>query len=309
MKQYVDLLFESIIKHDPSILPLADIYAATEDGHPAALCMMTSFKTITGLNKISICAIDEVEGQIVVTSNVDESGMPIVFFARIKIEKEKITELEFYLVRSRGDSGFWCAPEDMGKEQPAGWSSMIPEDGKATREELLQLGKAIFDSSIVSEYKSAPDLILMELGGVVYESPVYSYALNPDAFEKEPEPTDPREPIPFGIPPQRPCDSNARVVVVDENQGIVVTIGMIEGYVSPYIVPDENSSCFVPGSLMEMHRNSLKDELFIGKKAAKEMPASAITMTVNRYHSGMVQGYHQYILMQSPGARSVWAEK
>jgi len=38
MKKYGELLLDSMVKHDPSILPLAETFAATENGKPL-LCV------------------------------------------------------------------------------------------------------------------------------------------------------------------------------------------------------------------------------------------------------------------------------
>lgn len=302
MKKYIDILMKSMVEHDPSILPLADTYAATENAKAAALSNMTCWRTITGLNYIAQCFEDKQEGQVFATVNVDESGMPTILFARLKIEKELIAEIELGIIRSRADSGFVYLPDEMNT-LPSGWTSSIPEDGRATRKELYDLGKAVFDASGPVEYETSADCILMEIGGIVYEDPDYLSTLNGE--DKEAAIKD-RVTIPAGLWPGRPQDPNARVVVVDEAQGVVISMGSIEGYVCPYIVTNETSSCFVPACMIEQHRSTLNEEMFRGKKTLKEMPASSSTVEIVRYHSGKVQGMHRYIFLQGPRATSPW---
>ncbi|MBP2663240.1 MAG: hypothetical protein H6Q71_1188 [Firmicutes bacterium] len=305
MKKFADLLFKSMVEHDPSILPLADTYAATENSQPAALSMMNCWRTVTGLNFVGQYIIDKQAGQVFVTANVDESGMPSVFFGRLKVDNAVITELELYIDRSRGDSGFVFFPNEMNK-LPKGWTSPIPKDGRATREELLAVGKAIFDESGSKQYEASEDCILMEVGGIVYEDPDYLETLSGGdgkAVSKEPVT------IQAGLWPGRPVDPNARIIVVDEEQGIVVSFGNVDGYVCPYVVTNETGTCFVPGCMIEKHRKTINQEALKGKQVLKEMPATAATVEILRFHSGKIQGMHRYLNLQGPGAGSPWLTK
>jgi len=304
MKKYVDLLFESMIAHDSSMLPLAATYAATENSKGSAPANMNCWRTITGLNFIGQCYVDKQEGQVYITANLDEGGMPTIFFGRLKVENELISELELNLIRSRGDSGFVYLPEEMNKH-PQGWTSPIPADGRATREELYAVGKAIFDASGPIEYEASEDCILMEIGGIVYEDPDYLNVLQ-DGDEAEEAKSKELVTIPAGLWPLRPQDPNARVVVVDEEQGVVVSIASIDGYVCPYVVANETGSCFVPGCMIEQHRRTLNKEMYKGRSVMKEIPSNACTVEILRFHSGKVQGMHRYIHMQGPGAKSPW---
>ena len=305
MKKYVDLLFKSMTERDYTLLPLTDTYTATENSQGAALPMMSMWRTVTGLNFIGQVIQDKQQGQVFVTANLDESGMPSVFFGRMKIENEAISELELYIDRARSDSGFVLLPEEMDK-LPRGWTSLIPADGKATREELDTVGRAIFDNSDGVEYEADLDCILMEIGGIVYEDPEYLENLrNEESTSDEPKSTK-LVSIPAGLWPMRPTDPKARVIAIDEDQGIVVASAVIDGFVCPYVVPGETASCFVPACMIENHRNTVDLEKLKGKQVISEIPASAVTMEILRFHSGKVQGMHRYINLQGPGARTPW---
>jgi hypothetical protein len=294
-----------MIAHDPTLLPLADSYEATENSHPSALSIMNCWRTITGINCVGQCMIDKPAGQILVTASVDESGMPSVFYGRLKIKNDLIAELELYINRSRGDSGFIFLPNKMN-ELPSGWTSPIPQDGRATREELVALCRALFDTSGPIQYEASPDCILMELGGIVYEDPDYL-----DTMQNEGKKSDSKElvTIPAGLWPVRPCDPNARVEVIDEEQGIVAGFATVHGYVCPYIVPHETGSCFVPDSMIELHRKTITPELMNGKKAIKEMPATAASVDIVRFHSGKVQGMHRLTTLEGLGSESYWVKR
>src|SRR4030067_638017 len=89
MKEYADLLLSSMVAHDPSMLPLADRYAATENSVAGSLNMMSFWRTVTGVKQMGQFLVDPVAGQLLVTANLDEGGASTVFCGRLKIEGEK----------------------------------------------------------------------------------------------------------------------------------------------------------------------------------------------------------------------------
>jgi hypothetical protein len=295
-------------ERDCAMLPLTDTYMATENSQGASLPIMSFWRTVTGLNFIGQIIQDKEQGQVFVTANLDESGMPSVFFGRLKIVGEAISELELYIDRSRADSGFVLLPEEMNKH-PRGWTSPIPADGKATRAELEAVARAIFDNSDGVEYQADPDCILMELGGVVYEDPEYLDNLCSDESTRSESRPKELVTVPAGLWPMRPTDPNARIIAIDEEQGVVVASALIDGFVCPYVVPGETASCFVPACMIENHRNTVDLEKLKDKKVIAEIPASAVTMEILRFHSGKVQGMHRYINLQGPGAGTPWVTK
>lgn len=302
MRELADLLFESMVARDPWKLPLADRYAATENSVAASLNMMSAWRTVTGVKQRGLTIVDPEAGQVVVTANVDEGGSSTVFCARLKAREGRITELEMYNNRCRGDAGFIMLPDEMGTP-PKGWTSPIPPGGKATRQELLEVGKAVFDPSRPAP-ESSPDCVLMEAGGIVLEDPYYLDLLMDGRLQERPSTE--KVSIPAGLWPGRPADPDARVVAADEDQGIVVAIGVVPGFVSPYVVPSMTESCFVPAAMIEMHRRTLDPEMFAGRHVLLEMPAVAVTVQMLRLHSGKLQGLQMIHNLQGPGGGTPW---
>jgi hypothetical protein len=103
-----------------------------------------------------------------------------------------------------------------------------------------------------------------------------------------------------GLWPGRPQDFKSRVLVVDEEKGVVVSAGIIQGYVCPYVVEKETGSCFVPEEMVMQHRKTLDPKMFEGKQVLKQMPACAATVEIVRFHSGKLQGSHRYMHLQGP---------
>jgi len=302
MKEYADLLLRSMVARDPGMLPLADRYAATENSVAGSLNMMSFWRTVTGVKRMGQYIVDPVAGQMLVTANLDEGGSSTAFCGRLKIDGEKIGELELYNIRSRAEAGFVMLADEIGTV-PEGWTSPIPPGQKATRAELLQLGKAIFDKSLPAPEPS-PDCLLMEAGGIVFEDPYYVDLL----FDGEAKPRTSYEKVSIvaGLGPDRPSDPNARVVVIDEEQGIVVAIGLVPGFVSPYVVPSTTESCFVPTPMIAMHHRTLDPEMMKGRQLLTEMPAVGVSVQLVRMHSGRLQGLHMYNVLQGPGGGSPW---
>ncbi len=303
----IQVLFDAMIAQDPSMLPIADRYYATENSHGSALGAMTCFRTITGLTYIGHLVVDEVANSIFVTANLDENGVPTICTARVQLENDEITELEINLIRSKGDSGFIYLPEEMDQHH-SGWTMAIPEGGRASREELLAVGEAIFNTSSGVEYEASPDCILEEIGGIVYEDAEYLDNLQGTDDNKAAAATKTKVTIPAGLWPMRPQDPNARVIAVDVEQGIVVSTGQIDGYVCPYITADETSTCFVPACMIEMHNKTLDTNQYKGRKVPHQMAAVGTTVEILRYHSGKIFGMHRYVNLQGPGAVSPWVK-
>ena len=304
LKDYADLLLKSMVARAPSMLPLADRYAATENSVAGSLNMMCGWRTVTGIKQMGQYIVDEPAGQLFFTACLDEGGSSTGFWARLKVVDEKLSEIEMYCARSRADTGFMMLADEIGT-YPSGWTSPIPSGQKASREDLLQLGKAIFDGAAPAP-DASPDCLLMEAGGVVMEDSDYLDLLMSGEIKERA--SDEKVPIVAGIGPGRPSDPNARVAAIDEEQGIVVSIGVIPGFVSPYVVTHATESCFVPAEMMHMHNKTLRPDMFAGRQLLVEMPGVAVTCEVVRLHSGLIQGIQLFHNLQGPGGGTPWVQ-
>ena len=311
MEKFINILLDSMVNHDAESLPMADRYRATENGIPSAVRHMTCWRTITGFSGIAHKLIDEKMQTVVVVAEAVEGdpNVPSLMSARMLIEDEKIKELEVYLLRSRNQAGFWFKPEQL-TSLPAGWSTPIPETGRATYDELYALGAAINNMNIKAEYFGSEDCFGMENGGVVYEHIDYMTRMAPPGAPKidmsiVPPSGRMATPMPM-LFPVRPTDLKNRVLAVDVEQGLVACYGTMPGIVSPYIVSDEISTCFVPEGMADMHRNTLTPDLMEGKQLLEEGKATAMATTIVRFHSGRLQGYHQIIVLNGEGYHCPW---
>jgi hypothetical protein len=116
-------------------------------------------------------------------------------------------------------------------------------------------------------------------------------------------------PIPCGSPPNRPTDPGARTNLIDEEQGIVISFGNVNGVVAPYLVTDPTLSAFVPTSMLGSYDELLRQQRASGrftKPALKRMPATVTVAQMYRIFDGKLQGMHLLEHLGPPGAVSSW---
>lgn len=91
----------------------------------------------------------------------------------------------------------------------------------------------------------------MENGKVVAENPEVLKHIGPpqknesnsgDGSAKLTANPDGSVPVPCGNPPERPTDKLARTTVIDEEQGVVVSFGIVHGISEPYVITNPTES-------------------------------------------------------------------
>jgi len=93
----------ALVKHDASKLPFADKVRITEDSKDKTVDKMDLVRTVTRLRGYRQDFLDEREGIAGSDVVVEESGAPVLLVVRMKIQADKITELETVATRSRAD--------------------------------------------------------------------------------------------------------------------------------------------------------------------------------------------------------------
>ena len=307
LKGFADQLLASIVARDVTKLPLAKVYAATENSVPSALGMMVVWRTATAA-KSNYYVIDPQSQQVFLISTVSEGPNDTLLFGRLKIQNSLISEIELYTSRSRGQSGFQFSPNALAN-MPKAWTVAVPPERRASRAALLQAGRSIFDTAV-----KAPDIgagcVLYENGKVVAENaevaksvaPTDQPGAKPAANNAAASNADGTVPIPCGNPPIRPTDKNARTDIIDEEQGIVVSIAIVNGVAEPYLVTNPTESAFVPNSMLQPFTDMLKKQQASGKftaPAVRPMPASQVVAELHRVYDGKLQGL---MMLQSSGA-------
>jgi hypothetical protein len=317
LKGFAEQLLESIVARDPTRLPLAHEYAATENSIPSALSLMVIWRTVTAA-KDRYYVIDPTSGQVFLIATLREGPNDTLLFGRMRVERGLVSEVELYTNRSRGQGGFQfdaAGPSHF----PAAWTVAVPPERRASRAALLLAGRSIFDTSVAAPEASS-SCVVMENGKVVAENPDVLKAIGPPATGEPKEAEnkvsavnpDGTVPVPCGNPPNRPTDKNARTTIIDEERGVVVSMAVVHGVAEPYLVTNPTESAFVPNALLQPYADMLKKQQSSGQfKAAalRPMAASAAVSEVHRIYDGKLQGLHLLVNLGAPGSSSPWVSK
>ncbi|PWC24053.1 hypothetical protein [Brenneria nigrifluens] len=310
----------SMKEHNSESLPLARSYLLTENGTPVSPVMSTLWRTVTDFKPLGPGqeAIDPATGQIVVITEVREGDSPSVFYGRLKVEDRHLTELELYISRSKGESGQLFAPHELDN-LPQAWRYEVPAKDKAGREELTRVAYSVFDKS----YGNPPgskSCELVEMGGRVIEDPdALKLITQADAPDLSHRATEGGVSVPCTVS-DRPEDKQARVVV-DVQQGVAASFGIVPGVVFPSFITPGLESTFVPADSSagwkrlpaDIHdpngtprqsRHKHGDLPYV--PVLKTMPASMQTVEVVKFYGGKIEGVQRYMHMQSVGSGSVW---
>jgi hypothetical protein len=313
-------LLASIAARDPTRLPLAHEYAATENSIPSALGLMVIWRTATAARS-SYYVIDPTSGQVFLIATLSEGPNDTLLFGRIKVEGRLISEIELFTNRSRGQGGFQF-DADGPSHFPTAWTVTVPPERRASRAELLQAGRSIFDTSVAAP-EAASGCVVMENGKVVAENPDVLKAIGgpPTGDPKDVEPNkngvpranpDGTVPVPCGNPSNRPTDKHARTTIIDEERGVVVSMAVVHGVAEPYLVTKPTESAFVPNALLRPYADMLKKQQSSGQfkgAAVRPMAASAAVSEVHRIYDGKLQGLHLLVNLGAPGSSSPWVIK
>ena len=300
----VDQVLASMPRHDPDKLPLAGMYAATENSHPAALGMMTAWRTITQAAKPALLAIDVQRGSAYFALPVSEAGSQSALWGRIKVVDRKLTELEIFISRSRGDHGFSFSAEQMRPNFKKVMTLPLSRK-KASHDELEKIARASFDASDPTQLDIAKDCQFTEVGTLV---------IDPGLDDVPPRAggPDPEAPLGCMFPSFRPTDKKSRIIAVDDETGLVVVAAVVRGKVYPYPFKGHMVSAFIPDDMKEPQ--VAQDGWIQRKRKAGQAallapaPATGEVMQVLQEYDGKLQGEQINVYVSGPGAQSAWVK-
>ena len=133
-EQYLDALAAK----DSKRLPLANP-RYTENGQRLKLGDGL-WNSITARGTYKLHVADAIAGQVVTFATMRENGTPLILSVRLKVEKERITEIETIVARSEnGAKGF----EALGQPREA-FSRVTPANERMTRPDLVRTAKIRF---------------------------------------------------------------------------------------------------------------------------------------------------------------------
>lgn len=127
----------ALVDHDTSKLPVTADLRVTEDGIEKSLAKVGLVNTVTKLRGYRQDIIDVRAGQSIAGVLVEEAGAPVLLVVRVKVQDEKISELELVAARSRAE-GLSFTIDTFNA--PSKEMSFVPRPSQlATREQAIEI--------------------------------------------------------------------------------------------------------------------------------------------------------------------------
>jgi len=146
-----DQYLASMVKHDPTGLPLAPGYKFTENTAAIEIGEGLWVGASELPTKFKIYAADPTSKQVALYGVMKEFDKPIILALRLKVEEGKITEIEHIVVRDIRPVGL---PNLVTPR--AGLVETIPASERVSREEMYRIADSYFDSIEQSNGDLAP---------------------------------------------------------------------------------------------------------------------------------------------------------
>ena len=153
LRSALDRYLTAITTHDPTAAPLSAGFRQTENAVVVKLGTGT-WKSITGLGSLQRRYLDQVAGQAAYFGVVNEDNGSAIVTVRVKVERRRVTEAEWYLAR-KGDPGLngpqqpgqpagnFFDPENLTKNPPP--ERVLPKNERLPREALVGITNSYFD--------------------------------------------------------------------------------------------------------------------------------------------------------------------
>ncbi len=143
LEGFVNQYLAAMVAHDASKAPFAKSARFTENAKEISLVNPTEglWAASTALGDYKFYIADPQAGQVAFVGMVKEGGKPSLLSMRLKIENKKIAEAESIVVRNINESNLWTL-----KTPPAEFNRALAPGEKVSREELVRLSSAYFES-------------------------------------------------------------------------------------------------------------------------------------------------------------------
>jgi hypothetical protein len=138
----VDQYLDAVVAHDPSRLPVTRFVKYTENGQHIELGD-GFWRTATGQGNYKFYVDDPETGQVGFEGTMQEAGHPVIVAVRLKIEDQKISEIESIVGRGQMAEGGAANLEKLGKPRAA-FLEDIPSAERVSRAELIKTANKYF---------------------------------------------------------------------------------------------------------------------------------------------------------------------
>jgi hypothetical protein len=137
LRSAITTYLDALVRHDVSQLPWADKVRITEDCIEKPLAQVGLVRSVTKVRGYRQDFLDERQGIAGTHVVVEEGGAPVLLVVRMKIEGEKITELETLATRSRTEGSLFRID---GLDNATAAMNLAPRKSQLnTREEMIRI--------------------------------------------------------------------------------------------------------------------------------------------------------------------------
>lgn len=143
LRGFIDRYLAALAARDPSALPLAPNARFTENTIELPLGQGL-WGTFTGLGGYDIRAVDTAGGQACLFASITENGNPAILALRLKIDGDRIVEIETLVARGRAGA------DSMGVADPV-FMAEVPPERRTTASDMIALTERYFDGVEASD--------------------------------------------------------------------------------------------------------------------------------------------------------------
>ncbi len=141
LNSFVDRYLAAVVAHDASLVPLARDVKFTENGQ--LLKIGDGFwGTASGPPTYKLYAADPQAGQVLFMGVLPENGAPVILCVRLKVQLQKVTEIETLI--SRKEVGSLARPEGL-VVKPI-FSETVPPAERRSRENMIAIANSYFSA-------------------------------------------------------------------------------------------------------------------------------------------------------------------
>lgn len=138
LESFADRYIDSLVKHDPSSVPLADEVKFTENGVELKVGDAL-WATASANTDFKIYVTDPETGQVGYSGIVKENGTPVLISFRLKITNGEISEIEQIVGRDRNFSGV-----DKLKEPDPIYARVLEPAERTDRDKMIPIADSYF---------------------------------------------------------------------------------------------------------------------------------------------------------------------
>jgi hypothetical protein len=150
----ITAFLDALVRHDVSQLPLAENLRITEDAVEKTISQVGLVRSVTKIRGYRQDFLDERQGIAGSHVVVEEGGAPVLLVVRLKIEGEKITELETLATRSKAEGSLFRID---GVENPTAAMNYAPKESQLnSREEMIRIA-LLYPAGLETESFAAVD--------------------------------------------------------------------------------------------------------------------------------------------------------